>query len=220
MASPCACVARSTSRSRHPGPTCASLAIGVDCDVAHARHVERQTALGDRGSGHVVAPALDAQQQPVVTREPDSRQRRRAAEVGWRTSAGTFATMPFQTSTASSQPASPARKQRAFDPRVELVELLRRQPHEIAVESGDIDRAPLRRPPVVPSLSLAWSCRSSRRCPGSTLRRSQRDDWRDSANSVAGSPSWPKTAGTLDDRCDDEQHRRGLRKLLPAEREP
>jgi hypothetical protein len=55
---------------------------------------------------------------------------------------------------------------------------------------------------------------------GGTLRRSLGGDWRDSANSVTGLPSWPKTAGTLDDRCDHEQHRGGLRELLPAERQP
>ena len=46
------------------------LGLGIDGDVAHAGHVERQAALGDRGSGDVVAAALDAQQQTVVTCEP------------------------------------------------------------------------------------------------------------------------------------------------------
>ena len=60
-------------------------------------------------------------------------------DIGWMTSAGVAATMPFQIRTAASQPSSPGRSKRAFDPRVELVELLRRQGDLSALESGKVD---------------------------------------------------------------------------------
>ena len=56
-----------------PGPDVREPGVGVDRDLAHAGHVERQAALGDRGAGDVVTAALDAEQQPVVTRERDGR---------------------------------------------------------------------------------------------------------------------------------------------------
>ena len=57
-------------------------------------------------------------------------------------------------------PRRPA-QQRTLDLRVELVELLRRQPHQSAVESGDVDGARLRGLRSRRRLSLS-SCHSSR----------------------------------------------------------
>ena len=124
-----------------PRPDVRELGVGIDRDVAHAGHVERQAALGDRGSGDVVAAALDAEQQPVVAREPHRRGdvvRRGRLEDERRDS---WPTMPFQISTASSQPSSPGAQQRTLDPRASVVELLRRQVDAPALESGDVDGA-------------------------------------------------------------------------------
>ena len=197
--------------------------LRVDADVAHARHVERQTALGDRGSGHVVAAALDAQQQTVVTCEPDGR-----SDVGGRVrledECGGFGdhAVPDQHRVV---PAHVARtKYRAPDPRGELVELLRPQRHEPAVESGDVDGARLHAP------SVHLSTLASRRClfsghsvsivgrlhatplPAPPLA---------GFGQLSGSPAGlaeKRWYGRL--RGDDERHRRGLRALLPAERQP
>ena len=109
-----------------------------------------------------------------------------APEVGWTTSAGAGDhAVPDQHGVVPARVVREAPE--TLDPRVELVELLLRQPHETAVESGDVDGAAfIRRPsvrragePLTPSLR---SCRSSRSAP---LRRYQGRDWRDSANSVA-----------------------------------
>jgi hypothetical protein len=44
-----------------PGPDVRDLGMVIDGNVAHAGQVERQAALGDRGPGEVVAPALDGE---------------------------------------------------------------------------------------------------------------------------------------------------------------
>ncbi len=187
-----------------PGADLREPRVRVDGDVAQARHVERQTALGDRGSGHVVAPALDAQQQPVVTRESDRR-----SDVGGRGRLEDKRGNLRDHAVPDQHGIVPARVARAkhgtLDSRVQLVELLRRQPDEAAVESGDVDGARIHACPSVIQLNAT---------PFTGTRLA-------GFGQLSGDlPSWPKTAGTLDAGCDDEQHRRGLRELLPAEREP
>ena len=107
VASPCSCVARSTSRAG-TGPDVREPRLGIDVTSRMRDMSSIRAALGDRGSRDVVAAALDAEQQPPVAREPDGR-----GDVGGRgrleDERGPFATMPFQIRTASSQPASPAR---------------------------------------------------------------------------------------------------------------
>ena len=199
--------------------------VRVDGDVAHARHVERQTALGDRGSGHVVAAALDAQQQTVVTCEPDGR-----SDLGGRArledERGGFGdhAVPDQHRVV---PARVARaKYRAPDPRVELVELLRRQRHETAVESGDVDGARLHAPAVrLPTLA---SCRCFFSGHSAPLAVGRLHATPLPARATGGirPTQWPPTeAGRKalvrsTSECEDERHRRGLRALLPAERQP
>jgi hypothetical protein len=205
-----------------PGADARELRVRVDGDLTYARHVESQAALDYRRSSHVVTPAFDAQRQAVVTRETDSRgnvDRRGRLEDKHR---------DFRDHAVPDEhgvvPARGARaQQRTLDSRFELVELLGREPHKTAVEAGDVDGARLHGLPSMRAgeLSLVLCGHAIPLAPfGSTLRLRLGGDWRFSANSVTGPPGWPKTAGTLDDRCDDEQHRRGLRELLSAERQP
>ena len=198
--------------------------VRVDGDVAHARHVERQTALGDRGSGHVVAPALDAQQQTrghARSRRPQRRRRPRSA--GGRAQGPS---RPCRSRSARPRP-SPRRPREAPGPRPAS------RARRAAPPSASRDRRRVRRrrwcsPSCAGrrsaragelSLLLLRSCRSSRcrSAPRTPLARRRLAGFGQLSGRL---PSWPKTAGTLDVRCDDERHRRGLRELLPAERQP
>ena len=223
MASPCACVARSTSWSRHPGPTCASLA---SASTVTSRMRDMSSV---RPRSAIEVPAMLWPPPLMLSNRPWSRANPTAAATcggrgrledergGFRDHA-----VPDQHGVV------PARVARAKQPGTRPASRARRA----APPSASRDRRRVRRrrwcspscagsvclpvellsfASVMPLLSLSI---------GSTLRRWRGGDWRDSANSVTRLPSWPKTAGTVDDRCDDEQHRRGLRELLPAERQP
>jgi hypothetical protein len=123
-----------------PRPDVRNPGIGVDRHVAHAGHVERQAALGDRGSGDVVASPLDAEQQPVVVYEPNRRSD--VASRGWldHESRGFgYHRVPYEHGIVPSLVAGA--QQRALGPRVQVLELFRLQADPSAVEAGDVDRA-------------------------------------------------------------------------------
>ena len=70
-ASPNSCVSR--SQSPHVAPPCTRTVCvdGLDVDAAHLRQVDDEAAVVDRVAGHVVAAALDRQQQALLAREVD-----------------------------------------------------------------------------------------------------------------------------------------------------
>ncbi len=197
------------SPGRRPGADsqrrpCASLASGSTLTS------RRRDMSSVKPRSAIEVPAMLWPPPLMLSNKPWSRANPTAAatsvaEVGWRTSAGTFATMPFQTSTASSQPASTERS---------TGHLTRES------SSSSCSDVSLTRPPSSPATSMVLAFM---RCPSAIqLYATPFTETRLAGfGQLSGhSPSWPKTAGTLDAGCDDEQHRRGLRELLPAEREP
>jgi len=114
------------------------LGIGVDGDLAHARQVQGQAALGDGGAGDVMAPALDAEQQPVVAGEADrggnvvgrGRLENQGREPGRHAIPDRDGIVPTLVAGAH---------QPALYPRLQAVELLGGEADGSAVESGEID---------------------------------------------------------------------------------
>ena len=123
-----------------PRPDVGELGVGIDGDCAHPRHVERQAALRDRGAGDVVAAALDAEQQPVLTRELDGR-----GDVAGRGRLNDERRCrghhPVPDQHRVVPPLVAGTQKRALDPRLQVVELLRRQVDASALESCHVDRA-------------------------------------------------------------------------------
>ena len=70
-ASPKSCVSRSQSPQSAPPSRPHRPRRGVDVDAAHLRQVDDEAAVVDRVAGHVVAAALDREQQVLLAREVD-----------------------------------------------------------------------------------------------------------------------------------------------------
>ena len=110
--------------------------LGVDDDLAHAGQVEGQAARRHGGSGDVVAPALDAEQQPVVAGEPD-----RGGDVVRRGRLEDQGGEPGRHAVPDRDGIVPTlvagRQQPALNPRVQVLQLLGGQLVVSAVKSGD-----------------------------------------------------------------------------------
>jgi hypothetical protein len=112
--------------------------LRVDGHLAHAGQVEGQAARRHGGPGDVVAPALDAEQQPVVAGQPDRGgdvlSRGRLEDDGWEP--GRHA-VPDGDGIVPTLLASA--EQPALDPRVQVIELLGGEADGFAVEPGELD---------------------------------------------------------------------------------
>jgi hypothetical protein len=111
VASPCFCVAASTSFNRHPGPTRASFVSGLTV-TSRMRDMSSVRPPSVREVPPMLWPP------PLMLSSTLKRCAKRTAvttsrtDVGWMTSAGVAATIPFQIRTTASQPSSPGRRSR------------------------------------------------------------------------------------------------------------
>src|SRR6266508_1434101 len=121
-----------------PRPNVRKPGIGVNRDVAHAGHVPHQSVPGDRGSGDVVASAHDAEQQLMFSGETDglSAVEGRNRLDDERREPGHHA-VPHEHRVVPS--LVPRSQNRTCDPRVQILEPLRREADPSSLECDDID---------------------------------------------------------------------------------
>ena len=124
VASPCSCVARSTSGSRHPGPTWASLASGstVTSRMPDMSSVRPPSAIDVPAM--LCPPPLTLSSRPWSRAKPTAAATSRADMRLEDERRGRRPTMAFQISTASSQPCVAGAQQPALDPAGQVVERL------------------------------------------------------------------------------------------------